>query len=35
VGLPEVTIRTSFEAVMLGVETIRPIPENQAPAKAR
>lgn len=35
VGLPEVTIRTSFEAVLLGVETIRPIPEDQAAPTAR
>lgn len=35
VGLPEATIRTSFEAVLLGVETIRPIPEDQAAPPAR
>ncbi len=34
-GLPESAIRASFEAVLLGVETIRPIAEDQAPAKAR
>ncbi len=34
-GLPEAVIRTSFEAVLLGVETIRPIPEDQAPSQAR
>jgi hypothetical protein len=35
VGLPEATIRTSFEAVLLGVETIRPILEDQAAPTAR
>lgn len=35
VGLPEATIRTSFEAVLLGVETIRPIPDDQAAPPAR
>lgn len=35
VGLPEATIRASFEAVLLGVETIRPIPADQAVPTAR
>lgn len=35
VGLPEAAIRTSFEAVLLGVETIRPIPDDQAAPTAR
>jgi polar amino acid transport system substrate-binding protein len=34
-GLPESAIRASFEAVLLGVETIRPIPADQAVPTAR
>ncbi|WP_241518316.1 MULTISPECIES: extracellular substrate binding-like orphan protein GrrP [Cyanobium] len=34
-GLPESAIRASFEAVLLGVETIRPVLEGQAASTAR
>jgi polar amino acid transport system substrate-binding protein len=35
VGLPESAIRASFEAVLLGVETIRPVLEGQAASTGR
>lgn len=35
VGLKEATIRASFEAALLGVESIRPVPEGQAAPTAR
>lgn len=34
-GLPEAAIRASFEAVLLGVETIRPVLEGQAASTGR
>jgi polar amino acid transport system substrate-binding protein len=34
-GLPESAIRASFEAVLLGVETIRPVLEGQAASTGR
>jgi polar amino acid transport system substrate-binding protein len=34
-GLPESAIRASFEAVLLGVETIRPVLEGQAASSGR
>jgi hypothetical protein len=33
--LPESAIRASFEAVLLGVETIRPVLEGQAASTGR
>jgi len=35
VGLPESAIRASFEAVLLGIETIRPVLEGQAASTGR